>query len=108
RHQRISITAWILSLFYASRRRHTRSKRDWSSDVCSSDLMRESVLIGHGLQPFRFTDGIVGIEPDVEMNRLDNVLVLAIGKEILRSEERREGKSVKLGGSRNIRKTNEI
>src|SRR5699024_1405147 len=22
----------------ASRRRHTRSKRDWSSDVCSSDL----------------------------------------------------------------------
>src|SRR5699024_11247466 len=24
--------------FYASRRRHTRSKRDWSSDVCSSDL----------------------------------------------------------------------
>src|SRR5207249_6469614 len=22
-----------------SRRRHTRSKRDWSSDVCSSDLM---------------------------------------------------------------------
>src|SRR5699024_9225727 len=24
--------------FFASRRRHTRSKRDWSSDVCSSDL----------------------------------------------------------------------
>src|SRR5699024_11553848 len=24
--------------FYSSRRRHTRSKRDWSSDVCSSDL----------------------------------------------------------------------
>src|SRR5699024_12186774 len=23
-----------------SRRRHTRSKRDWSSDVCSSDLIR--------------------------------------------------------------------
>src|SRR5699024_4067307 len=23
-----------------SRRRHTRSKRDWSSDVCSSDLLR--------------------------------------------------------------------
>src|SRR5699024_7309840 len=27
------------SLFlFSSRRRHTRSKRDWSSDVCSSDL----------------------------------------------------------------------
>src|SRR5699024_11794887 len=23
---------------FSSRRRHTRSKRDWSSDVCSSDL----------------------------------------------------------------------
>src|SRR5579885_3766144 len=26
--------------FFSSRRRHTRSKRDWSSDVCSSDLER--------------------------------------------------------------------
>src|SRR5207249_8760979 len=26
----------------SSRRRHTRSKRDWSSDVCSSDLDRDS------------------------------------------------------------------
>src|SRR5207249_6309454 len=25
--------------FYSSRRRDTRSKRDWSSDVCSSDLL---------------------------------------------------------------------
>src|SRR5699024_11401759 len=25
--------------FLSSRRRHTRSKRDWSSDVCSSDLV---------------------------------------------------------------------
>src|SRR5699024_11978023 len=28
----------LLSFFFSSRRRHTRSKRDWSSDVCSSDL----------------------------------------------------------------------
>src|SRR5699024_12106546 len=27
-----------LFVFFSSRRRHTRSKRDWSSDVCSSDL----------------------------------------------------------------------
>src|SRR5207249_11898627 len=28
----------LLCFFFSSRRRHTRSKRDWSSDVCSSDL----------------------------------------------------------------------
>src|SRR5699024_11447938 len=28
-----------LCFFFSSRRRHTRSKRDWSSDVCSSDLV---------------------------------------------------------------------
>src|SRR2546429_758492 len=26
--------------FFSSRRRHTRCSRDWSSDVCSSDLNR--------------------------------------------------------------------
>src|SRR6266496_6635471 len=30
---------WInIFFFFSSRRRHTRSLRDWSSDVCSSDL----------------------------------------------------------------------
>src|SRR2546421_6449415 len=40
-------TAWVclarssfLFFFFSSRRRHTRSDRDWSSDVCSSDLVR--------------------------------------------------------------------
>src|SRR5699024_11525408 len=28
----------VVFCFFTSRRRHTRSKRDWSSDVCSSDL----------------------------------------------------------------------
>src|SRR6266496_6238204 len=28
----------IIFFFFSSRRRHTRSLRDWSSDVCSSDL----------------------------------------------------------------------
>src|SRR5256885_11669084 len=27
--------------FFSSRRRHTRLQGDWSSDVCSSDLVRE-------------------------------------------------------------------
>src|SRR5699024_11474727 len=33
----------VLFFFFSSRRRHTRSKRDWSSDVCSSDLYKEFV-----------------------------------------------------------------
>ena len=28
----------MISFFFSSRRRHTRLVRDWSSDVCSSDL----------------------------------------------------------------------
>src|SRR5690606_40642407 len=31
----------ILFCFFSSRRRHTRFSRDWSSDVCSSDLEDE-------------------------------------------------------------------
>src|SRR2546421_4761123 len=30
---------FFLVFFFSSRRRHTRSDRDWSSDVCSSDLL---------------------------------------------------------------------
>src|SRR5690625_624526 len=30
-----------VSVFFSSRRRHTRWQRDWSSDVCSSDLVWE-------------------------------------------------------------------
>src|SRR5439155_17899160 len=34
-------------LFFSSRRRHTRWPRDWSSDVCSSDLRSAGeVLLG--------------------------------------------------------------
>src|SRR5690606_40796609 len=29
----------MLLFFFSSRRRHTRFSRDWSSDVCSSDLV---------------------------------------------------------------------
>src|SRR5216684_3541396 len=31
------------SFFFSSRRRHTRCSRDWSSDVCSSDLVEGGV-----------------------------------------------------------------
>src|SRR6266513_1586681 len=32
------IRLYLIFFFFSSRRRHTISKRDWSSDVCSSDL----------------------------------------------------------------------
>src|SRR5207249_3746492 len=37
----VAFRGWSIFLFFffSSRRRHTRSKRDWSSDVCSSDLI---------------------------------------------------------------------
>src|SRR5699024_11237562 len=37
--------AFCLNFFFSSRRRHTRSKRDWSSDVCSSDLRSRNELL---------------------------------------------------------------
>src|SRR3989440_5421648 len=49
----------LFFFFFSSRRRHTRSDRDWSSDVCSSDLPtvstriddpRSAVLVEHRLR----------------------------------------------------------
>src|SRR2546422_4204703 len=34
----MSICIVFFFFFFSSRRRHTRCSRDWSSDVCSSDL----------------------------------------------------------------------
>src|SRR5215203_1905591 len=42
--------------FFSSRRRHTRYWRDWSSDVCSSDLLRWLPAIGYA-DPME--DGVV-------------------------------------------------
>src|SRR2546429_2971726 len=36
----------MLFFFFSSRRRHTRCSRDWSSDVCSSDLLE--IRVTHG------------------------------------------------------------
>src|SRR5690625_1990235 len=35
---RIQLPITVCDFFFSSRRRHTRWPRDWSSDVCSSDL----------------------------------------------------------------------
>src|SRR5699024_12133253 len=60
-----------VAFFFSSRRRHTRSKRDWSSDVCSSDLSIEYML---------------NTEPNSIVNGKDFMYIM------VRSEERRVGK----------------
>src|SRR5206468_818916 len=37
------IVILFFCFFFSSRRRHTRSDRDWSSDVCSSDLKTPAI-----------------------------------------------------------------
>src|SRR5439155_10845879 len=87
---------WLTEIrfFFSSRRRHTRWPRDWSSDVCSSDLDEHVELhgvneeiVGRNGQPFEGGG-----------HRLAGRLV------DIRSEERRVGKSVDLGGRRIIKK----
>src|SRR5690606_39578118 len=46
----------FLFFFFSSRRRHTRFSRDWSSDVCSSDLISNS-LTWAGIWPLAL-DGL--------------------------------------------------
>src|SRR5438105_7704576 len=42
---------YIFFFFFSSRRRHTRSTRDWSSDVCSSDLIITTRYLGPAAHP---------------------------------------------------------
>src|SRR5215510_8918424 len=53
--------------FFSSRRRHTRWPRDWSSDVCSSDLdvmriLRDGGRTGTGMRLSKFTGAMVIVE----------------------------------------------
>src|SRR6266542_221312 len=41
-------TRLTLFFFFSSRRRHTRCYRDWSSDVCSSDLVPPAYRFPYG------------------------------------------------------------
>src|SRR5690554_5080625 len=77
---------WLARFFFSSRRRHTRCGRDWSSDVCSSDLCckvdGEIVLSGSG-----FT-----VDYTTELVVAKFLPVIASGCGGVRSEERRVGK----------------
>src|SRR5690625_7954597 len=60
--------------FFSSRRRHTRWPRDWSSDVCSSDLtagFAGEVLARMGVVPQQVPPG--DIYPSLEKGTLDAV-----------------------------------
>src|SRR5437870_13167678 len=77
--------------FFSSRRRHTRWPRDWSSDVCSSDLwiVQGLTLFACGAladRAFRRT----GSAPRSRVLPAGALLIL--GAVFLRSEERRVGK----------------
>src|SRR5215213_783929 len=52
---------YVFFFFFSSRRRHTRLVSDWSSDVCSSDLLVGKLpdhLGGVGLDPFRLREPV--------------------------------------------------
>src|SRR5690349_23309779 len=101
--------------FFSSRRRHTRSLRDWSSDVCSSDL-------GTLCMASADSTGNPAITPAMTMRnegtrfqpgqreRLINSRKPASGetaRERPRSEERRVGKEWRARGERKREKKKE-
>src|SRR5699024_11731256 len=89
--------------FFSSRRRHTRSKRDWSSDVCSSDLVYQGIrnnLNGVGAPRLIEAAQMLGaskfyaffrvVIPNIMSGvTISVMLAMAI---VFRSEERRVGK----------------
>src|SRR5690606_40983005 len=54
---------FVCIFFFSSRRRHTRFSRDWSSDVCSSDLDKPSTGRFRGQGNWRPVHGDVGWRP---------------------------------------------
>src|SRR5690606_39920444 len=103
--------------FFSSRRRHTRFSRDWSSDVCSSDLHEEKLAmlnqakaqLSHEFKALATQILDENSRKMAEQNRdtLDNVLqplrLQLSDFRQKRSEERRVGKSVDVGERRRAR-----
>src|SRR5947207_9494202 len=91
-----------LFFFFSSRRRHTRSLCDWSSDVCSSDLdssapsaLREGTTSLPGLRVQRL--GWPVTLPSFTRTGTPQMSVLYDGL-VNRSEERRVGKECRSRG----------
>src|SRR5438045_7252829 len=88
--------------FFSSRRRHTRFLSDWSSDVCSSDLL---VLTDRRPDPSHLTqvvgvrDGEIVLRADLRSMVADDAAIV-VGDMLFaagRSEERRVGKGCECG-----------
>src|SRR5690606_40910055 len=90
--------------FFSSRRRHTRFSRDWSSDVCSSDLMPYSPihdddicaqlepLLGVASVPATIVNWCGDEAVSVQQWSAYFAELLGVEHEVERSEERRVGK----------------
>src|SRR5207249_7657601 len=86
--------------FFSSRRRHTRSKRDWSSDVCSSDLdfdLDSPKATSDALRKVEPLQEWIGSRPltQSEMEQLawrHRLIERIVKYRRIRSEERRVGK----------------
>src|SRR5699024_12214106 len=96
---------YIFYFFFSSRRRHTRSKRDWSSDVCSSDLIRNikrGKVFDENFLMSVATLGAFGIGEFPEAVAV--MLFYQIGELFqsyaVRSEERRVGQECRRRGTR--------
>src|SRR6266852_7463045 len=53
----------VIGFFFSSRRRHTRCYRDWSSDVCSSDLVRHAARL-EDVEPLEHLDALAHEEDE--------------------------------------------
>src|SRR5690606_40925392 len=84
--------------FFSSRRRHTRFSRDWSSDVCSSDLTQINKEWISDKIRFSY-DSIKRLRINYFYQRKNNKFIkldiYEIFKILKRSEERRVGKECK-------------
>src|SRR2546429_1887530 len=84
--------------FFSSRRRHTRCSRDWSSDVCSSDLLALlpwRTTVASTLPPLRVGLPSLTSAPSPTSSTSPNSTVApgtASSFSTRRSEERRVGK----------------
>src|SRR5699024_9842937 len=61
------------------RRRHTRSKRDWSSDVCSSDLFTYCYMTANAAKAYKLAENLVeqainGLSEFVLMKRINELI----------------------------------
>src|SRR5690606_39788096 len=88
---RVVTTSAVVFFFFSSRRRHTRFSRDWSSDVCSSDLV--SKIAEQYFPQSLFVDASQLIQTDSHFGSAHVNQPLSERKiQAFRSEERRVGK----------------